>query len=126
MASIYRDANIVIGASNASPDSEVFLHTRTTEATVSGEGFHISLLPRKAQRLSAKLDPVMGEPLSSRAWTLQERFLARRMISFGRDQMFWECSEMIASEDGDCLPRAVDSLRLVTQTAAITTSIYGD
>jgi hypothetical protein len=30
-------------------------------------------------------------PLKSRAWALQERILSRRIIYFGRWQLFWEC-----------------------------------
>lgn len=37
--------------------------------------------------------------LSRRAWCLQERLLAPRLLHFGRDQMFWECREAVASED---------------------------
>ena len=36
-------------------------------------------------------------PLRSRAWTLQERELAIRTISFGKDQLLWECRELKAS-----------------------------
>jgi hypothetical protein len=125
MASVYRDAHIVIGASNANADSEGFLHPRTTGVELYSEDFHISLLPPEAQRLSAASEPVMGEPLNARAWTLQERYLPHRMISYGKTQVYWECSEMIASEDGDCMPRDGDRLRLVTKTAAIDKSICG-
>lgn len=32
-----------------------------------------------------------AEPLIHRAWTVQERILARRVIYFGSKQVFWEC-----------------------------------
>jgi hypothetical protein len=125
MASVYRNANIVIGAANASADSEGFLHRRTTEMACFGEKIHVSLLPPKAQRLSDESEPVKEEPLSARAWTLQEQYLPHRMISYGKNHVFWECSEMIASEDGDCVSRESDRLGLVTKTAAVGTSIFG-
>ena len=125
MAAIYRDANIVIGASNSSADSEGFLHKREADGVSVGGQFEASLLPPEAQRLSAISDPVKAEPLSSRAWTLQERYLPHRMISYGRNRVFWECSEMTASEDGDCLLRDGDRLGLVTKTAGIEKSICG-
>lgn len=123
MASVYRDANIVIGASNSSADSEGFLHKRTTESVSFGDNIQASLMPVEAQRLSSTSEPVKAEPLSSRAWTLQERYLPRRMISYGRGKTFWECSEMVASEDGECVRRDGDRLQLVTKTAGIEKSI---
>nr|ADT63870.1 HET domain protein pin-c2 [Neurospora tetrasperma]ADT63883.1 HET domain protein pin-c2 [Neurospora tetrasperma] len=36
-------------------------------------------------------------PLRSRAWTLQERELSRRIIHFARKQVLWECAELKAT-----------------------------
>lgn len=33
-----------------------------------------------------------SEPIHSRAWTLQERYLSNRYIEFGRNQMRWVCA----------------------------------
>jgi hypothetical protein len=33
-------------------------------------------------------------PLAERAWVLQERLLAPRILHFARQQLFWECSEL--------------------------------
>ncbi len=41
---------------------------------------------------------VLQRPLFKRAWVVQERFLAPRMLHFGRRQVFWECREHVASE----------------------------
>jgi hypothetical protein len=49
-------------------------------------------------------DPLEGEPLSSRAWTLQERLLAPRVLHYASDQMYWECREGIIAEDGATFP----------------------
>ncbi|KAF2825279.1 hypothetical protein CC86DRAFT_352624 [Ophiobolus disseminans] len=32
-------------------------------------------------------------PIASRAWVLQERLLSRRILTFGPNQVFWECPE---------------------------------
>lgn len=37
-------------------------------------------------------------PLYQRAWFLQERLLAIRMLHFGSEQLFWECHELNACE----------------------------
>lgn len=41
---------------------------------------------------------VSNGPLNSRAWVLQERLLSPRVLHFSADQLFWECSELDASE----------------------------
>ena len=124
MTTVYRRAHIVIGASNATADSEGFLCTRATP-TISLGLIHVKLLPPYPKRLVTTLDPVSAEPLSTRAWCLQERYLPRRMLLVGKDQMYWECSEMIASEDGDCVPRDGDHFEQIKKTAAIDLSITG-
>ena len=42
---------------------------------------------------------IVDEPLIRRAWVVQERLLAPRVLHFGSKQLFWECSERDASED---------------------------
>jgi hypothetical protein len=41
---------------------------------------------------------VLDSPLSSRAWVLQERALARRTIFFTNNQIYWECSDGVRCE----------------------------
>lgn len=36
--------------------------------------------------------------LMSRGWVFQERAASRRVIAFGRDQVFWDCSEVLESD----------------------------
>ncbi|KXJ95175.1 heterokaryon incompatibility protein-domain-containing protein [Microdochium bolleyi] len=38
------------------------------------------------------------EPLNRRAWVLQERILSPRVLHYDRDQIAWECDELIATE----------------------------
>lgn len=40
------------------------------------------------------------EPLSKRAWTLQERMLPHRILHFASDQTYFECNHSFVSEDG--------------------------
>ncbi|KIX95821.1 uncharacterized protein Z520_08529 [Fonsecaea multimorphosa CBS 102226] len=37
-------------------------------------------------------------PLNGRSWVLQERLLSPRVLHFGADQLYWECSGLEASE----------------------------
>lgn len=39
-----------------------------------------------------------GSPLLKRAWTFQERLLSARTVYFAKDQLYWECGELCASE----------------------------
>ena len=43
-------------------------------------------------------DSVQYAPLTRRAWVLQERLLAPRVLHFGRRQLLWECNELRSCE----------------------------
>lgn len=43
-------------------------------------------------------DTILSEPLLQRGWVFQERFLSPRMLHFGTEQLFWECSQMQVCE----------------------------
>ncbi|MCJ1269947.1 hypothetical protein MMC22_009840 [Lobaria immixta] len=47
-----------------------------------------------------------GAPLNRRAWVVQERLLALRVLHFGRTQLLWECHELDACET---FPRGIPS-----------------
>ncbi|KLU89851.1 hypothetical protein MAPG_08820 [Magnaporthiopsis poae ATCC 64411] len=40
------------------------------------------------------------EPITTRAWTLQEAFLSRRLLIFAANQMYWCCSSGYSDESG--------------------------
>ena len=41
---------------------------------------------------------VSDAPLNQRAWAMQERLLAPRILHFGKEQLLWECHELDACE----------------------------
>jgi hypothetical protein len=43
-------------------------------------------------------ESITDAPLNQRAWVCQERLLARRVIHFGKDQLFFECRETHLAE----------------------------
>jgi hypothetical protein len=51
-----------------------------------------------------------SEPLSKRAWALQERMLPHRILHFASDQMYFECNHSFVSEDGHCMSGRYRSL----------------
>lgn len=48
-------------------------------------------------------------PVNKRAWVLQERLLAPRVLHFCQDQMAWECSHLDAAE---ALPHGISKMEL--------------
>ncbi|KAK3489937.1 HET-domain-containing protein [Neurospora crassa] len=42
-------------------------------------------------------ESINGGPLNDRAWTLQEKELSRRVISFSKQGLLWECTELRAT-----------------------------
>ena len=54
---------------------------------------------------------ISDSPLGRRAWVVQERLLAPRVLHFGRGQLFWECNALKACElYPDGLPDKADLL----------------
>ncbi|KAI2628056.1 heterokaryon incompatibility protein-domain-containing protein [Hypomontagnella submonticulosa] len=43
-------------------------------------------------------EDIAKAPLNQRGWVIQERYLARRQLGFSKRQAYWECPELIASE----------------------------
>ncbi|KAI1417815.1 heterokaryon incompatibility protein-domain-containing protein [Hypoxylon sp. FL1857] len=45
------------------------------------------------------LEEIEQAPLNRRGWVVQERYLARRQLSFAKRQVYWECRQLLASEE---------------------------
>lgn len=112
MASIYSNSYLTIAASSAK-DSFVGCfnsHPRTyvefCDTAKNGTTGQILafLLPiekvyNRAYRKVKWLE-MRSEPLSGRGWAFQERLLARRMLYYASDQIYFECKDSFISEDG--------------------------
>ncbi|KAI9924872.1 hypothetical protein ASPWEDRAFT_172166 [Aspergillus wentii DTO 134E9] len=125
MVNVYQDAFLVIGASNSSSDDHGFLGCRRSRDSIRLADLDLQLLPPDGERWTSGGDPVSHEPLQSRAWCLQERYLARRMLLYGADQLFWECRTVSQAEDGDAVAHNPHHLDRLCETAAIERSIFG-
>jgi hypothetical protein len=127
MATIYRDAYFVLGAACGSSDAQGFLHARRWQDVVTltppdqGPSLALQLLPLETEE--DHVDLISQEPLSKRAWCLQERYLPRRMLLYGSQQILWECQKMSASEDGDVTLHDGNHLERICSTANIPTSV---
>ncbi|KAI0967066.1 heterokaryon incompatibility protein-domain-containing protein [Xylaria arbuscula] len=127
MADVYRNAHLVLGAARADSDIAGFLDYRLGPTNSMEFGaFQLTLLPPLLKRWTNGADILAAEPLSSRAWCLQERCLARRMLNYGNLQTAWECAELRASEDGDAVFEEGDQFSRILRTANAGISVFGD
>lgn len=87
MGDVYRNAYLVVAASNAADDSEGFLKIRpkiqcSVKVTApTGQGVNVYLRPTEDR----------NRPLDTRGWTLQESYLARRLLRVTDSTFMWNC-----------------------------------
>jgi hypothetical protein len=111
MADVFMNADITLAASAATNSDEGFIPSRETTLQVrglednSGEGSATTRHSGDAEatyfrRATDEERSLSSSPLFQRGWVLQETLLSRRTIHFAKDQLFWQCRERLASEDG--------------------------
>jgi hypothetical protein len=130
MADTYRYAFLVLSATRSNADAAGFLGPRTLQDTVrvyegreSGLTVDLAQVHRGVQGVAWQkgYDPMADEPLTSRAWCLQERSLARRSLHYASGGMFWECERLRASEMGEV--SAFQCETKLSQWAALDTAL---
>lgn len=99
MEDVFSQAYCVLAASAASGQRDGFLKRREEPE----RSIYLKAPSNKAViRINKFIDDfdqhVLQSPLHQRAWTLQERALARRTIYFTAVQTFWECGSGIRCE----------------------------
>lgn len=97
MADIYQNACLVIAASAATdgilvPRPNNFI--KSHEYHDGGNSLEIAVAPW----IYHNHEPGGQEPLSARGWTLQERLLSRRFLSFNAVEIHWECQSLSLCE----------------------------
>ncbi|KAI8940271.1 hypothetical protein NX059_003973 [Plenodomus lindquistii] len=109
MDKVYRKAYLNISAT-ASPDTNggLFLEQRLKTprddiVNVRYPESRLGMKPKAITRckvvdVSAWDDIVEHAPVNRRAWVLQERFMAPRVLHFSHNQMAWECTEFQDAE----------------------------
>ncbi|OCL11435.1 HET-domain-containing protein [Glonium stellatum] len=108
MAEIYMQSTITLSAASAtSGDTGLFLPRKPymsvklpycdKHGALSG---HYYITNRQ---LGTFLDEVERGPLQTRAWTLQERLLAARVLHFAESQLYWECQNAVWKESSGFL-----------------------
>jgi len=97
MAQIYSNAYITILASNASDAAHGFLaHRDALDASSARIPFRIA--PNKFGSVTARrcvsrsLSKKLENPLSTRAWALQEQMMASRILAYTKHTLEWRCA----------------------------------
>ena len=104
MPSIYSQATVTITASRASSVEEGFLQKRPLMGLEAPDA--VFKLPFRTSSGSGDMGSVVLlpptdeciEPLDQRGWTMQERFLSRRIIEYGTRQTRWSCRKHMDSK----------------------------
>ncbi|KAH7348126.1 heterokaryon incompatibility protein-domain-containing protein [Pyrenochaeta sp. MPI-SDFR-AT-0127] len=129
MATVYRDAFLVIAATR-DEHGDIGCFSDRTKPTLC---FEVPLPDDQVARVYLRsrpnywpFDPLSmykmshdaEYPLLSRAWCSQERILAKRMIHFAGEELFWECQTRTRCECSslDEVASASDSFRTVWAT----------
>ncbi|KAL9105652.1 MAG: hypothetical protein Q9227_009201 [Pyrenula ochraceoflavens] len=101
MAGIYSNSYLTIAADASWDGTEGLFRqrnpTRLRSIIVPQE---VSVVDRRGFVLYTDRwwDSIYHSPLASRAWTVQEKFLAPRLLHFAEEEVHWECMEMLTAE----------------------------
>ena len=100
---VFGNATLVIAASSqSSPDQSIFTRRAPTanfNFHLEDDTFEITVKSRiNHDDWSLSVFDYEAYPLLHRAWALQERLLAKRIIHFGRNELVWECKQHLRCE----------------------------
>jgi hypothetical protein len=118
MVNVYSEAWLVLAATQASDSALGFLHPRP-ETLVLGHKQHgaknLTVHARRAESHDCDMRSAMTQhPLYQRAWCMQERTLARRIVHFLPDELVWHCKTTMDCECGlmptGLLPPSISSI----------------
>ncbi|KIW32349.1 uncharacterized protein PV07_03902 [Cladophialophora immunda] len=98
MGQVYQGACCNIAATWAkNGDGGCFIQTRTpTLITLDLEPSQPT--PYEVFLWTFYYEELVEAPLNQRGWVVQERYLARKQLSFTESGAYWECHELVASE----------------------------
>ncbi|KAF1826655.1 HET-domain-containing protein, partial [Dissoconium aciculare CBS 342.82] len=108
MAEVYGNAYLTISATSARSATQGFLSPRdaidVTSVLIGKVSHHDETYPvYLSEPLLENIRDVelhiQDEPLTSRAWALQERMLSQRVVHFASKGMLWQCRQYTINED---------------------------
>ncbi|KAF1850518.1 HET-domain-containing protein [Cucurbitaria berberidis CBS 394.84] len=97
MGSVYKHASCNIAATWAADGNDGCFAKRESRILPLDLGYGQST-EYQVDMPNLYYDDLMAAPLNTRGWVTQERFLARKQLSFAKSQIYWECRELVASE----------------------------
>ncbi|KAI1389512.1 HET-domain-containing protein [Hypoxylon trugodes] len=100
MENVYGNAELVLAAAISPNPHDGFLRDRAYLPTWRYASIKMNTRIPRIKFTYRLLARHKGEPLDSRAWAFQERFLARRYLAYRDGCMMWECREGIYCECG--------------------------
>ncbi|KAL4258744.1 hypothetical protein AB1N83_011533 [Pleurotus pulmonarius] len=118
MRRIYRDAYVTIIAASASKVSEGFLQDRAIGSPamplpfVCPDGEGVEQADTMYIRDPLRTDITTTDPISSRAWCLQERLLPHRSLIYSKSLKYACCSQTPAEVGNTNRPSLMDMVRL--------------
>ncbi|KAK1622364.1 heterokaryon incompatibility protein-domain-containing protein [Colletotrichum phormii] len=119
MAAVYSNSYLTIAATKSSDinggllsprKKRTYLNLPRGSASDEDKFMLASVLPLHKEIIHEYHLQMKEEPLTRRAWGFQERVLARRILHFGSEQMYWECLEGFQAEEGLKLPHRLSSV----------------
>jgi hypothetical protein len=106
MSQVYEDAQFTIAAASAAGDDYGFLGTDPLKRLHHcSEDLYLDLRGETIYGLRFRIphdlrDLMSVDPLNTRGWTLQERLLSRRLLTFGSTAVMYECPQTAWCECG--------------------------
>ena len=102
MRDVYKEALVTIAAADSPTASHGIFHQRPSPERTCQIPWGGSSEQYVFMRPGTHLwdETMRSSPLNTRGWTLQESLLAPRTISYGPQQMFWECPSCQTDEGG--------------------------
>lgn len=102
MAHVYRNAYCTVAATGSKSDQEgIFLQRpRQDVFKLAYNAANTYIAATYNEDDVAAMLELHKSPLSTRAWTMQERLLSRRIIHFTDTRVIWECCTRSETEDG--------------------------
>lgn len=103
MADIYGNSTVTIAASSSKDSGVGCFFSRDNASPVALEYRTDTELGNSVyvrRPLGGFTETVISGPLNRRAWAFQERLLSKRILDYGKDQLYWECQQTCFCEDG--------------------------